>query len=158
MWEYCCESRGWGEYNTLSKTDQVTIKVNLKERLFAYLLISNSSNTSIHENVKKNLLEAFIAKRDEDPATRSDAIALLSKYDEKTNKQQMVRVRALHLHKKGRRVLVETQRRAKRKKRRMATSHPRRTGTPTRGASSVEKRAMEQGSAPSARRKIQMNH
>ncbi len=33
--------------------------------------------------MKTNLLEAFIAKRDEYPTTRSDAIALLNKYDER---------------------------------------------------------------------------
>ena len=47
------------------------------------LLIVNSSNTSTHESVKNNLLEAFIAKRDEYPTTRSEAIALLNKYDER---------------------------------------------------------------------------
>jgi hypothetical protein len=54
-----------------------------KERLLAYLIIANSSGTSTHESVKNNLLDAFIAKRDKYPATRSDAIALLNKYDEK---------------------------------------------------------------------------
>ena len=48
----------------------------------AYLLVVNSSNTPTHEAVKTNLLEAFIAKRDEYPKSRSDAIALLNKYDE----------------------------------------------------------------------------
>jgi hypothetical protein len=33
--------------------------------------------------VRNNLLEAFIAKRDEYPATRADAIELINKYDEK---------------------------------------------------------------------------
>ncbi len=47
------------------------------------MLIVNSSNTGTHESVKNNLLEAFIAKRDEYPETRSDAIALLNKYDER---------------------------------------------------------------------------
>ncbi len=46
-------------------------------------MIANSSNTAIHESVKNNLLEAYIAKRDEYPSTRSEAIALLNKYDEK---------------------------------------------------------------------------
>ncbi len=55
----------------------------LKERLLAYLLILNSSNTATHKLVKNNLLEAFIAKRDEYPETQSDAIALLDKYDER---------------------------------------------------------------------------
>jgi hypothetical protein len=43
----------------------------------------NSSNTSNHESVKNNLLEAYIAKRDEYPDSRTDAIALLNKYDER---------------------------------------------------------------------------
>ena len=43
----------------------------------------NSNNTSTHESVKNNLLEAFIAKRDEYPDLRTDAIALLNKYDER---------------------------------------------------------------------------
>jgi hypothetical protein len=34
-------------------------------------------------SVKNNLLEAFIAKRDEYPTTRSEAITLLNKYDER---------------------------------------------------------------------------
>ena len=59
------------------------IKSESKERLLAYLLIVNSSNTSTHESLKNNLLEAFIARRDEYPETRSDAIALLNKYDER---------------------------------------------------------------------------
>ena len=58
MWEYCCCK--------------------------SYLLIIDSSNTHIHENLKTNLLEAFIAKRDKYPATRSYAIALLKKYNEKS--------------------------------------------------------------------------
>ena len=83
LWSYCCEARQWGEYQNLSATDQATIRNDSKERLLGYLIITNSSSTSIHESVKNNLLEAYIAKRDEYPATRSDAIALLNKYDEK---------------------------------------------------------------------------
>ena len=83
LWDYCCESRGWGEYETLTYDEQDTIRNDSKERLLAYLLIVNSSNTTTHESVKNNLLESFIAKRDEYPNTRSDAIALLNKYDER---------------------------------------------------------------------------
>ena len=83
LWSYCCDARGWGDYSTLSDADRAMIRNDSKERLLAYLIIANSSNTSNHESVKNNLLEAFIAKRDEYPATRSDAIALLNKYDEK---------------------------------------------------------------------------
>ena len=46
----------------------------------------DSSNTPTHETIKSNLLEAFIAKCDGYPKTRSDASALLNKYDER--KQQ----------------------------------------------------------------------
>ena len=83
LWEYCCEAREWKEYDTLTPDEQSTIRNDSKERLLAYLLIINSSNTATHESVKSNLLEAFIAKRDEYPITRSDAIALLNKYDER---------------------------------------------------------------------------
>jgi hypothetical protein len=83
LWEYCCEAREWKEYDTLTPNEQSTIRNDWKERLLAYLLIINSSNTATHESVKSNLLEAFIAKRDEYPITRSDAIALLNKYDER---------------------------------------------------------------------------
>ena len=70
LWSYCCEARGWGEYDTLTAKEQETIKSDLKERLLAYLLVINSSNTSTHKSVKNNLLEAFIAKRDEYPSTQ----------------------------------------------------------------------------------------
>jgi hypothetical protein len=83
LWSYCCDARGWGDYATLTADEQLTIRNDSKERLLSYLLIANSSNTSIHESVKNNLLEAYIAKRDEYPSTRSEAIALLNKYDEK---------------------------------------------------------------------------
>ena len=83
LWDYCCEARGWGDYDTLTTADQDTIRGDSKERLLAYLLINNSSSIPTHESVKSNLLEAFIAKRDEYPSSRSDAIALLNKYDER---------------------------------------------------------------------------
>ncbi len=60
-----------------------TIRSESKERLLAYLLILNSSNTATHELVKNNLLEAIIAKRDEYLETRSDPIAVLNKFDER---------------------------------------------------------------------------
>ena len=67
----------------LMAAKQTTVRIDSNERLLGYLIIANSSNTAIHESVKNNLLEAYIAKRDEYPATRSDAIALLNKYNEK---------------------------------------------------------------------------
>ncbi len=87
LYEHCCESRGWKEFDTLTTSEQDTIKADSKERMLAYLLINNSSNTSTHGLVRNNLLEAFIAKRDEYPASRSDAIALLNKYDERKQPQ-----------------------------------------------------------------------
>ena len=83
LWSYCCEANKWNEYETLTADEQATIRTESKERLLAYLLVVNSSNTSTHESVKNNLLEAFIAKRDEYPDSRTDAIALLNKYDER---------------------------------------------------------------------------
>jgi hypothetical protein len=63
--------------------EQLQIRTDSKERLLGYLLIENSSITTSHESIKNNLLEAFIAKRDEYQATCSDTIALLNKYNEK---------------------------------------------------------------------------
>ena len=83
LWEYCCEVKSWKEYDTLTSDEQATIRAESKEQLLAYLLIVNSSSTSTHESVKNNLLDAFIAKRDEYPESRTDAIALLNKYDER---------------------------------------------------------------------------
>lgn len=74
VWDYCVESRGWSDYNTLTTNKQKQICSELKERLFAYLLIKNSSSSSNHDAVHNNLLKAFIVKRDEYPVTRSDAI------------------------------------------------------------------------------------
>ena len=83
MWDYCINNRGWSDYDTLTPDEQKTIRLESKERLFAYLLIKNSSGTSTHDTVRNNLQEAYIAKRDEYPTSRSDAIGLLNKYDEK---------------------------------------------------------------------------
>ncbi len=55
----------------------------MKKRLLAYLLIKNSSSTANHDFIRNNLLESFIAKRDKYPVDRSDAIAILNKYNEK---------------------------------------------------------------------------
>ena len=79
LWDYCCILRGWNDYDTLTPAEQATIRSDSKERLLAYLLVVNSSNTPTHEAVKTNLLEAFIAKRDKYPESRSDAIAMLNK-------------------------------------------------------------------------------
>ncbi len=67
LWDYCCVSRGWGDYKTLTAAEQTTIRNDSKERLLAYLLIANSSNMTSHESIKNNLVEAFIAKRDKYP-------------------------------------------------------------------------------------------
>jgi hypothetical protein len=78
LWEYCCTAKDWGEYQTLAAGEQETICNKSKERL-----IINSSNTPTHEPLNNNLMEAFIAKRDEYPTARSKAIMLLNKYDER---------------------------------------------------------------------------
>ena len=46
-------------------------------------MIKNSSTTTSHNTIRSNVLEAFIAKRDEYPVDRSEAVAILNKYDEK---------------------------------------------------------------------------
>ena len=46
-------------------------------------MIKNSSTTTNHDTIRSNLLEAFIAKRDEYPVDRSKAIAILNKYNKK---------------------------------------------------------------------------
>jgi hypothetical protein len=83
LWEYCCKARGWSNYESLTNAEKQQIGEDSKERLLGYLLIANSSSTANHESIKNNLLEAFIAKRNEYLESRSDAIALLNKYDEK---------------------------------------------------------------------------
>ncbi len=55
LWDYCCQARGWNEYETLTMEEQETIRIDSNERLLAYLLIVNSSNTSVHESMKTNL-------------------------------------------------------------------------------------------------------
>ena len=42
--DYCCESKGWGEFDTLTPDEQDTIRSESKERLLAYFLIVNSSS------------------------------------------------------------------------------------------------------------------
>lgn len=83
LWEYVCKSEKLGDYNTLGPDDQKEVRAKSRERLLAYLLIKNSSNTSTHDIVRNNLQEAFIAKQDEYPTTRSEATELLDKYEEK---------------------------------------------------------------------------
>ena len=46
-------------------------------------MINNSSSTTNHDTIQSNLLEAFIAKRDEYPVDRSEAVAILNKYGKK---------------------------------------------------------------------------
>ena len=83
LWDYCIQQRGWNEYDTLSHDDQTTIRSESKERLLAYLMIKNSSSSTNHDTIRSNLLESYIAKRDEYPVDRSEAVAMLNKYDEK---------------------------------------------------------------------------
>ncbi len=51
--------------------------------MFAYLMIKNSSSTTSHNTIQSNLLEAYIAKRVEYPVDRSEAVAMLNKYNKK---------------------------------------------------------------------------
>jgi hypothetical protein len=83
LWNYCCKARGWADYVMLTGAEQLTLCNDLKERMPGYLLIANSSSSANHKAIKNNLLEVFITKRNKYPATRSDAIALLNKYDKK---------------------------------------------------------------------------
>ena len=46
-------------------------------------MIKNSSSTTNHDTIQSNLLDAIIAKRDEYPVDRSEAVAILNKYDKK---------------------------------------------------------------------------
>jgi hypothetical protein len=89
LWDCSIENRGWGDYYTLTTDKQATIRNYSKELLFAYVLIKNSKSNSTHDAVRNNLIEAFIAKRNEYPTTRSDSISLLNKYDEKKTTQQV---------------------------------------------------------------------
>ena len=83
LWDYCIQQRNWNEYDTLTADEQAEIRSESKERLFAYLMIKNSSSTTNHDTIQSNLLEAFIANRDEYPVDRSEAVAILNKYDKK---------------------------------------------------------------------------
>lgn len=83
LWEHSITAKGLGDYDTLSADEQEAVRADSRERLLAYLLFKNSSSTTTHDTIQNNLLEAYIAKRDEYPSTRSDAIKLLNKYDEK---------------------------------------------------------------------------
>ena len=51
-------------------------------------MIKNSSSSTNHNTIRSNLLEVFIAKRDEYPVDRSEAFAILNKYDKKKPKVQ----------------------------------------------------------------------
>lgn len=67
MWEYCCEAKKVGEYDTLSAANEAIIRAESRERLLAYIFIRNSKSTATHKQVHNNLIEAFITKRDEYP-------------------------------------------------------------------------------------------
>ncbi len=90
LWDYCIQQRNWNDYNTLTVDQQAEIWSESKERLFTYLMIKNSSSTINHDTIQSNLLlfEAFIAKRDEYPFDRSEAVAILNKYNEKKPNMQ----------------------------------------------------------------------
>jgi hypothetical protein len=46
-------------------------------------MIKNSNSTTNHDTIRSNLLEGYIAKRYEYPVDRSEAVAMLNKYDKK---------------------------------------------------------------------------
>jgi hypothetical protein len=83
LWDYCIKQKGWNDYDSLTPDEQATICSESKERLFAYLLIKNNSSTTNHDSIRNYLLESYIAKQDEYPVYRSEAIAILNKYGEK---------------------------------------------------------------------------
>ena len=51
-------------------------------------MIKKSSSTTNHDTIQSNLLEAYIAKRDEYLVDRSEAAAMLNKYDENKSNVQ----------------------------------------------------------------------
>ena len=51
LWDYCIQQKGWKKYDTLTSDKQAEIRAELKERLFAYLMIKNSSNTTNHDTI-----------------------------------------------------------------------------------------------------------
>ncbi len=53
MWEYCIEARGWNKHKTLTTNKQKQIQAESKERLFAYLVIKNSSSSSTTHDLGK---------------------------------------------------------------------------------------------------------
>jgi hypothetical protein len=46
-------------------------------------MIKNSSSTTNHNTIRSNLLEAYIAKKDEYPVGRSEAVEMLNKYEKR---------------------------------------------------------------------------
>ncbi len=83
LWDYCIQQRNWNDYDTPTADEQAEIQSESKEHLFAYLMIKNSSSTTNHDTIQSNFLEAYIAKRDEYPVDRSEAVAILKKYYKK---------------------------------------------------------------------------
>ena len=73
----------WADYDSLSSDKQATIRSDLKELLFVYLLIKHISSTTNHDSIWNNLLESYITKQGKYPVDRSGAIAILNKYNKK---------------------------------------------------------------------------
>ena len=48
LWDYCIQKRNWNDYDALTADEQEEIQSESKERLFAYLMIKNSSSTTNH--------------------------------------------------------------------------------------------------------------
>ncbi|MGL6130279.1 MAG: hypothetical protein ACRCZ9_01525, partial [Fusobacteriaceae bacterium] len=83
LWQYCIERKGLDNYNKLNPDQQSIIRLESKERLLGYLLIKNSSPTTLHDTIRNNLLDSFIARRDEYPENRYEAITILNRYDDR---------------------------------------------------------------------------
>jgi hypothetical protein len=124
LWNYCCEAKSWNEYDSLTTAKQSSIRAESKERLLAYILITNSSNTTVHDSVRNNLLEAFIAKRGN---TRNRELTPLhySTNTMNTSRRHWQQATAPHLPRKARPKL-------QRKRRRRATIQ--RTANPPKRA------------------------
>ena len=145
LWDYCIEQKGWAEYNTLTSEEQAMIRSKLKKQLFAYLLIKKSSSTTNHDSIQNNLLELYIAKQDEYPVDRSDAIAILNKYSEKSRWCRL-QVRGPHSLRRARRAIQRRTMRKQETKRKMKNL---KITLPIRNALFVEKRVTRQRNAHS---------
>ena len=66
MWDYCVDSRGWSDYDTLTTSKQEQIWSESKERLFVYLLIKTAAALMMRCQTDEYPATSSIASR---PAT-----------------------------------------------------------------------------------------